>query len=54
MNALKPELVVEGAPGRRSKIADIGGRWRPAVGGDFKLITKMPLVKFFKLLSNFL
>jgi hypothetical protein len=51
---LKPELVVEGAPRRRSKLAGVGGRWRPAVGGDFKIFIEMPLVKFFKLLSNFL
>jgi hypothetical protein len=53
-NSLEQELAVEGAPGRRSKIADVGGRLRPAVGGDFKLFSKMPLAEIFKLLSNFL
>jgi hypothetical protein len=33
---LKQELVVENAPGRRSKLAGVGGRWRAVVGGDFK------------------
>jgi hypothetical protein len=47
---LKPELAVEGTPGRRSKLTGVGGRWRPAVGGDFKIFTEMPLVNFYKLL----
>jgi hypothetical protein len=35
-NELEQELAVEGAPGRRSKLAGVGGRWRPTVGDDFK------------------
>jgi hypothetical protein len=34
--ALKQELAVENAPGRRSKLAGVVGRWRAVVGDDFK------------------
>jgi hypothetical protein len=33
---MRRSLDVAGAPGRSSKIAGVGGRWRPTVGDDFK------------------
>jgi hypothetical protein len=48
------EVATTATPRSGSKITGDGGRWRPAVGGDFEKFTKMPLAKFYKILSNFL
>jgi hypothetical protein len=48
----KRPLAIAGMP--RSWPTASGGRYRPAVGGDFEKFTEMSLAKFYKLLSNFL